>query len=78
MRLVELGKLSLDDPITKYIPEAPEAWRPITIRHLATHSSGLSDAYPTEKIKTADEAIPPAAKLPLAYTPGSRAALRAY
>ena len=74
MRLVEQGKLSLDDPITKYIPEAPEAWRPITIRHLATHSSGLSDAYPTEKIKTADEAIQAAAKLPLAYAPGSRAA----
>jgi CubicO group peptidase (beta-lactamase class C family) len=74
MRLVEHGKLSLDDPITKYISEAPEAWRQITVRHLATHSSGLSDAYPTEKVKTADEAIQAAAKLPLAYTPGSRSA----
>ena len=74
MRLVEQGKISLSDPVTKYIPEAPEAWTQITIRHLATHSSGLSDAYPTENIKTADEAIQAAAKLPLAYTPGSRAA----
>jgi CubicO group peptidase (beta-lactamase class C family) len=73
MRLVEQGNLSLDDPITKYIPEAPEAWKQITIRHLATHSSGLSDAYPKEKIKTADEAIQGAAKLTLAYSPGSRA-----
>jgi CubicO group peptidase (beta-lactamase class C family) len=73
MRLVEQGKLFLDDPVTKYIPEAPEAWRPITLRHLSTHSSGLSDAYPTEKIKTADEAIQAAAKVSLAYTPGSRA-----
>ena len=73
MRLVEQGKLSLDDLITKYIQEAPEAWKQITIRHLATHSSGLSDAYPTEKVKKADEAIQAAAKLPLSYTPGSRA-----
>jgi CubicO group peptidase (beta-lactamase class C family) len=74
MRLVEQGKVSLDDPITKYIAEAPDAWKQITVRHLATHSSGLSDAYPTEKIKTAEEAIQAAAKLPLSYTPGSRAA----
>lgn len=74
MRLVEQGKISLDDPVTKHISAAPESWKQITVRHLATHSSGLSDAYPTEKIKTADEAIQAAAKLPLAYTPGSRSA----
>lgn len=72
MMLVEQGKLSLDDPVTKYITQAPDAWKQITVRHLAIHSSGLSDAYPMEKIKTADDAIQAAAKLPLAYTPGSR------
>jgi CubicO group peptidase (beta-lactamase class C family) len=74
MMLVEQGKLSLDDPVTKYVPQSPEAWKQITVRHLAIHSSGLSDGYPMEKIETADDAIQAAAKLPLAYTPGSRSA----
>jgi CubicO group peptidase (beta-lactamase class C family) len=37
------GKLSLDDPIRKYIPEVPDYGTPVTIRHLLTHTSGLRD-----------------------------------
>jgi CubicO group peptidase (beta-lactamase class C family) len=37
------GKLNLDDPVRKYIPELPEYDKPITIRHLLTHTSGLRD-----------------------------------
>jgi len=37
------GKLSLDDPVRKYLPEFPEYDRPITIRHLLTHTSGLRE-----------------------------------
>ncbi|MBI4421726.1 MAG: beta-lactamase family protein, partial [Gemmatimonadetes bacterium] len=37
------GKLSLDDPARKYLPELPEYERPITIRHLLTHTSGLRE-----------------------------------
>ena len=43
--LAEEGKLSLDDSITKYFPEAPAWWKPITIRHLLTHTSGLPDVW---------------------------------
>ena len=39
--LEERGKLRLDDPIKKYVSEAPAAWDPITIFHLLTHSSGI-------------------------------------
>jgi len=41
--LAQQGKLSLDDPIRKYIPEVPDYDRPITIRHLLHHTSGLRD-----------------------------------
>jgi len=41
--LAEQGKLSLDDDIRKYLPEMPEYERPITIRHLIHHTSGLRD-----------------------------------
>lgn len=37
------GKLSLDDPVRKYIPELPDYGMPLTIRHMLTHTSGLRD-----------------------------------
>jgi len=37
------GKLSLDDPARKYIPELPDYGAPLTIRHLLNHTSGLRD-----------------------------------
>src|SRR5262245_31457729 len=37
------GKLSLDDDARKYIPELPAYQKPITIRHLIHHTSGLRD-----------------------------------
>jgi len=41
--LAQQGKLSLDDPARKYIPELPDYGAPITIRHLLNHTSGLRD-----------------------------------
>ncbi len=41
--LEEEGKLSLEDDIRKYIPEMPDYGRPITIRHLLLHTSGIRD-----------------------------------
>jgi CubicO group peptidase (beta-lactamase class C family) len=37
------GKLSIDDPVRKYIPELPDYGSPLTIRHLLNHTSGLRD-----------------------------------
>jgi CubicO group peptidase (beta-lactamase class C family) len=37
------GKLSLDDPVRKYIPELPDYGVPLTIRHLLNHTSGIRD-----------------------------------
>jgi CubicO group peptidase (beta-lactamase class C family) len=37
------GKLSLDDPVRRYLPELPDYGAPLTIRHLLTHTSGLRD-----------------------------------
>ncbi|HLJ45588.1 MAG TPA: TIGR03435 family protein [Bryobacteraceae bacterium] len=43
MMLVEEGKVGLDDSIVKYFPDAPESWKPILIRNLLSHTSGLSE-----------------------------------
>jgi len=46
MLLVEDGKLSLDDKVTQFFPAAPPSWRDMTVRHLLSHTSGVSeDAY---------------------------------
>ena len=41
MKLVEEGKLSLDDPIAKHLPGIPEDCQAITVRHLLQHTSGI-------------------------------------
>lgn len=41
--LVDRGLLSLDDDIRKYLPEAPDFGKKITIRHLIYHTSGIRD-----------------------------------
>jgi CubicO group peptidase (beta-lactamase class C family) len=43
--LEKQGKLSLDDDIRKYIPEVPDFGKTITLRHLASHTSGLRDQW---------------------------------
>lgn len=43
--LEKAGKLSLDDDIRKYLPEVPDFGKTITLRHLATHTSGLRDQW---------------------------------
>jgi len=43
--LEEKGLLSMDDDIRKYIPEVPDFGHTITLRHLASHSSGLRDQW---------------------------------
>jgi CubicO group peptidase (beta-lactamase class C family) len=43
--LEKQGKLNLDDDIRKYIPEVPDFGKTITLRHLASHTSGLRDQW---------------------------------
>jgi len=41
MTLVTDGKLSLDDPIARYIDRTPSGWAAMTVRQLLTHTSGI-------------------------------------
>jgi D-alanyl-D-alanine carboxypeptidase len=41
LRLVDQGKVSLDDPLVKYFPDFPRASE-VAIRHLLSHTSGIS------------------------------------
>ena len=75
MILVEEGKLSLEDSITKYIPNAPELWHNITIRHLLTHTSGMTDYPPDFDMRreyTEDDLLERIKTIPLAFQPGEK------
>ena len=42
-KLVEQGRVRFDDPLGKYFPETPPDKKAITLHHLLTHSSGITD-----------------------------------
>ncbi len=50
MLLVDEGRLTLSDPVAKYLPGFPDVagWKPVSIRDLLTHTSGLSGNDPKE------------------------------
>jgi len=74
------GKLSLDDPVSKHLSGLPNQWGDVTLRELATHTSGLPDiiANPNKPLsqielgRSADEALRDATTRPIAAPPGSR------
>ena len=68
------GKVGLDDPVGKYLDDAPEAWRAITVRHLLTHTSGLVRETPGLQLKAQSDidAIRAAFATPLAFAPGEK------
>lgn len=45
LALVEDGRLSLDAQLGAPLPDVPEAWRPITVRQLLSHTSGLTGDF---------------------------------
>jgi CubicO group peptidase (beta-lactamase class C family) len=79
LKLVEQGKLRLDDPVRKHLPETPALWEKVTIHHLLTHTSGVSTyTMDAELMKDRDKRHTPAeviARLrdrPLDFEPGAR------
>ena len=75
MMLVEEGKIGLDDPLTKFFPDAPAAWNGVTVRELLSHTAGFGD-YPKtfdfRKDWTEDEELKLIENIPLAYPPGTK------
>jgi CubicO group peptidase (beta-lactamase class C family) len=82
------GKLAFDDPVEKHLPEFKNQWlietkekdrvtlirppRPITIRDLLTHSSGIGDVPSPRPNSTLGELAMAYAREPLQFPPGSK------
>ena len=74
MMLVEEGKIGLEDPITKYFPDAPDTWKQVTIRELLSHTAGFTDypkSFDMRKDYTEAQLLKIVEGIPLAYTPGT-------
>ena len=78
LMLAEEGKLSLDDHVSRFLPNLTRA-NQITIRELLTHTSGYQDYYPLDYVApfmqkpvTADEILKQWAAKPLDFDPGTR------
>jgi CubicO group peptidase (beta-lactamase class C family) len=75
MILVDEGKIELDEKIGKYLGEVPETWANITVRHLLSHTGGMTD-YPQDfdfrRDFSEDELLKRGKEIPLAFVPGEK------
>ena len=76
--LAEKGKLSLDDPVSKFIPNLTRA-NEVTIRELLSHTSGYQDYWPQDYVPpfmeqpiTAQKILDHWARRPLDFEPGTQ------
>lgn len=78
MQLVERGRVSLDDPIQKYVPAYPDKGEQVvTVRHLLTHTSGIRH-YRAGEMESREPHVTLASAIaifkddPLLFPPGTR------
>lgn len=81
MRLVEAGEITLDDPLTKFLPDYPTQGQKVTVRHLLTHTSGIRNitsidrGYLQREFRldlTDEELLDLFAGLPFNFEPGTQ------
>ncbi|WP_409267815.1 serine hydrolase domain-containing protein [Massilia sp. BHUDP2] len=79
MLLVDEGRLTLNAPLKRYLPDAPPHWDKVTIEHLLRHTSGIPNlsmdsGYWRTSARldhTLEELIAPVRERPLDFAPGS-------
>lgn len=82
MQRVEAGRVELDAPASRYLPDLPEAWQTITVRQFLNHASGVPEYFQYREGEvitsqgsrfptTAAEVFKALAGAPLQFTPGT-------
>ena len=81
MQLKQAGKLSVDDPVSKYLPDIPAAWDKVTILQLMQHASGIPDFLRCRAMRTRRPHCPAQPSIlcskPLAFKSGTDVQLSA-
>ncbi len=80
MMLVDQGKMSLEDPVSQYLPGTPTKWATMRVRHLLNHTSGIAE-FPMDPFKasaltflryTNPTQLKDTEKVPLQFLPGQK------
>ncbi|RLK56456.1 CubicO group peptidase (beta-lactamase class C family) [Stenotrophomonas rhizophila] len=82
MQRVEAGRVELDAPASRYLPDLPEAWQVITVRQFLNHASGVPEYFQYREGEvitsqgnrfpaTAAEVFKALTGTPLQFTPGT-------
>ena len=79
LQLADQGKLSIDDPISKFYADAPARWSKVTIKTLLNHTSGIADYTEAPDFDrsappslTFEEIMKRVREQPLQFEPGSK------
>lgn len=80
LQLVERGKLSLQDEVTKFLPDYPDGGQKITVENLLTHTAGIPPSAPEAMARlqgerrfiTLNEIIATFKSRPLGFAPGTK------
>lgn len=71
-QLIQNGKLSLDDEISKYLNNLPSQWQDIKIKNLLSHSSGLPDIVRYKSTLSDKELLDKLAKDKMEFVTGNQ------
>ncbi|ANE52030.1 serine hydrolase domain-containing protein [Flavisolibacter tropicus] len=85
LKWIQEGKINLDDHVSKYLPDCPDSWKPVTIRHLTAHESGIKwpaglggylgiGSATNFKVETSEDLIKGMKDSTLAFQPGAKQA----
>ena len=76
LQLAEAGKLDLASPVSAYLTGLPEAWNPVTVQQLLSHTSGIPDIVDEEEAVLiaagAEEAWKKVVAMPMDFKPGEK------
>jgi D-alanyl-D-alanine carboxypeptidase len=79
LHLAQGGKISLDEPVMTYLPDLPQTWNAITVRHCLAHQSGIPNYTSVETYgdyardaKSYEQVLDLVRDLPLNFPPGTR------
>lgn len=72
LKTIHNKKISLEDPVSKYIIDCPKEWNDVKIENLISHSSGIADYYESDVYLPTEKIVEAVKKIPLVFKTGSK------
>ena len=72
LKTIYNNRISLQDPVSKYISDCPASWSGIKVENLISHSSGIADYYESDVYLPTEKIVEAVKKMPLIFKTGSK------